>query len=146
MLKKEFAQGGDWATGDLGDDPFIYTLRTFWITNILSEKGHCFVGGSSETGFWTSIAVPNAEVEQLQRGKTSLLLRAADCWLKELSVYNQQWRKTSALFQSSDSDRRLTHSTHGRKFHFYTYLVLDSIKTKTESQGQLGSTACLWSE
>lgn len=75
-------------------------------------------------------------------GQAWLLWRAAQWWRMELSVYAQQWNKTSALLQCSDSDRRLTHSTQDRKFNFYTYLVLDSIKTKTESQSQLGNSVC----
>lgn len=74
-----------------------------------------------------------------------LLLRSAEWWRKELSVDNQHWNKTPALFQISDSDQRQTPATHDRKFNSNAYLVLESIKAKTECQSQLRNTAvCEW--
>lgn len=107
----------------------------FWILNILCDKGYCFVGGHSLTGFWTSIVVPNCKSHfgmarpHFSRGQPT------GHWRSFQSI-NSNERKPQ-LCCKVDSDQRLTHSTHDRKLNFYTYLVLDSIKTKTERQGQL---------
>lgn len=147
MLRTGFAQEGAWATCDLQNDPFMYTVDAFWIINILFEKNPSLVffggGVTQKLAFWLALRVWMLCWSNFRMaGQAWLLWRAAQWWRMELSVYAQQWNKTSALLQCSDSDRRLTHSTQDRKFNFYTYLVLDSIKTKTESQSQLGNSVC----
>lgn len=131
----DFAQGRTWATRDLGGDSLMDPVHSFlnlehfvwqrllfcwWaLTNWLLDQHH---GSKLQESLWK--ARPHFSQGQ-----------PTGDWRSFQSI-NSNERKPQ-LCCKVDSDQRLTHSTHDRKLNFYTYLVLDSIKTKTERQGQL---------